>query len=227
MIVALTVLILILGSGVVYFAQAATTSNNASSATISSLQNSVSSLQSTNSELQSQLATISSAPTGNGSLSESINAERIYAADNASVVTVEGDELVTTSSLLGTGTEVETVLGSGFAISYLNQYYVVTNNHVVDGVSNITATFSDGDSYPVKVIGTDVYSDLAVITVPGAPISEFVPLQLISSDGVVVGQPVVVIGNPYGLSGSVTFGIVSQLGRTIEGRPRTASRFRT
>jgi S1-C subfamily serine protease len=176
----------------------------------------VSSLQSTNNELQSQLATVSTTPSGNGSVSESINAEHIYAADNASVVTIEGDELVTVSSLLGTGTEVETVLGSGFVTSYLNQYYIVTNNHVVDGVSNITATFSDGDAYPVKVIGTDVYSDLAVVTVPSAPISEFVPLQLISSDGVVVGQPVVVIGNPYGLSGSITFGIVSQLGRTIE-----------
>jgi S1-C subfamily serine protease len=216
MIAAFVVLVLILGSGLVYFAQAAATGNNASSATISSLQNSVSSLQSTNNELQSQLATVSTTPSGNGSVSESINAEHIYAADNASVVTIEGDELVTVSSLLGTGTEVETVLGSGFVTSYLNQYYIVTNNHVVDGVSNITATFSDGDAYPVKVIGTDVYSDLAVVTVPSAPISEFVPLQLISSDGVVVGQPVVVIGNPYGLSGSITFGIVSQLGRTIE-----------
>jgi S1-C subfamily serine protease len=210
----LVVLVLILGAAVVYFADATTVHTDTSSATISSLQSSVSSLQGTNSLLQSQLAALSSAPTGN--VSGSIDAERIYDVDNASVVTIQGDELVTGSSLFGAGTEVETVLGSGFVISYSNQYYIVTNNHVVDGVSNMTVTFSDGDSYPLKVVGTDPYSDLAVVTAPSAPSSEFVPLQLISSDDILVGQPVVVIGNPYGLSGSITFGIVSQLGRTIE-----------
>lgn len=216
---ALLVLVLILGSGVVYLAVPKTPNNSNDSndgATISSLQTSISSLQSTNSELQSQLASLVSQPAANGTGAESINAEQIYAAANASVVTIEGNELVSVSSIIGTQSEVETVLGSGFVISYLNQYYVVTNNHVVDGVSNLTMTFSDGDSYPVKVIGTDPYSDLAVVSAPAAPSSEFVPLEVISSDDVVVGEPVVVIGNPYGLSGSITFGIVSQLGRTIE-----------
>jgi S1-C subfamily serine protease len=213
--VVLVVLVLILGAAVVYFADA-TTNTDTSSATISSLQSSVSSLQGTNSLLQSQLAALSSVSTGNGSVSGSIDAEHIYAVANPSVVTIQGDELVTGSGLFGTGTGVETVLGSGFVISYSDQYYIVTNNHVVDGVSNMTVTFSDGDSYPLKVVGTDPYSDLAVVTAPSTPASEFVPLQLISSDDVLVGQPVVVIGNPYGLSGSITFGIVSQLGRTIE-----------
>jgi S1-C subfamily serine protease len=85
----------------------------------------------------------------------------------------------------------------------------------VNGVSNMTVTFADGDAYPAKVIGTDPYSDLAVVTV-NAPAKEFVPLDIISSVNVEVGQPVVAIGNPYGLSGSMTFGIVSQLGRTIQ-----------
>jgi S1-C subfamily serine protease len=214
--VVLVVLVLILGAAVVYFADATTTHTDTSSATISSLQSSVSSLQGTNSLLQSQLAALSSTTTGNVSVSGSIDAEHIYAVDNASVVTIQGDELVAGSGLFGTGTQVETILGSGFVISYLNQYYIVTNNHVVDGVSNMTVTFSDGDSYPLKVVGTDPYSDLAVVTAPSAPSSEFVPLQLVSSDNILVGQPVVVIGNPYGLSGSITFGIVSQLGRTIE-----------
>ncbi|MDA4113312.1 MAG: trypsin-like peptidase domain-containing protein, partial [Thaumarchaeota archaeon] len=214
--VALVVLVLILGAAVVYFADATATHTDTNSATISSLQSSVSSLRGTNSLLQSQLAALSGATTGNVSVSGSIDAEHIYAVDNASVVTIQGEELVTGSGLFGTGTAVETVLGSGFVISYSNQYYIVTNNHVVDGVSNMTVTFSDGDSYPLKVVGTDPYSDLSVVTAPSAPTGEFVPLQLISSDGVLVGQPVVVIGNPYGLSGSITFGIVSQLGRTIE-----------
>ena len=209
-------MVLILGAAVVYFADATTAHTDTSSATISSLQSSVSSLQGINSLLQSEVVALSSAPAGNVSVSGSIDAEHIYAADNASVVTIQGDELVTGSGLFASGTGVETVLGSGFVISYSNQYYIVTNNHVVDGVSNTTVTFSDGDSYPLKVVGTDPYSDLAVVMVPGAPASEFLPLQLISSNGVLVGQPVVVIGNPYGLSGSITFGIVSQLGRTIE-----------
>jgi S1-C subfamily serine protease len=213
-IIALVVLVLILGSGLVYFAQAST--DNADSATISSLQSSVSSLQASNNQLQSQLAAASTVPTGNTSVSLSINAEQIYAAASPSVVTLEGNELVTATGLFGSQTEVETVLGSGFVINYSGQYYIVTNDHVVNGVSNITATFSDGDSYPVTVIGTDAYSDLAVVTVPTAPTSEFTPIQLVSSNNVVVGQPVVVIGNPYGLSGSITFGIISQLGRTIE-----------
>jgi serine protease Do len=215
-VVILAVLALILGSGLVYFAQAAATNNSASSATISSLQSSVSSLQATNNELQSQLAAVSTTSQGNSSISQSINAEQIYSVDNASVVTIQGTEIVSATGLFGTQSGVETVLGSGFVILYSNQYYIVTNDHVVNGVSNITATFADGDSYPVKVIGTDVYSDLAIVTVPSSPAFEFVPLQLVSSNNVVVGQPVVVIGNPYGLSGSITFGIVSQLGRTIE-----------
>ena len=91
----------------------------------------------------------------------------------------------------------------------------MTNYHVVHGVSNLTVTFSDGNAYPAKVVGTDAYSDIAVVSVV-APSSEFVPLTIVSSSGVQVGQPVVAIGNPYGLSGSMTFGIVSQLGRTIQ-----------
>jgi S1-C subfamily serine protease len=216
LLVAFVVMALILGSGVVYFAEAATTNSASTSATISSLQSSVSSLRQTNNELQSQLAALSTAPQGNGSIAQSINAEGIYAAANASVVTLQGQEVVTSGGLFGTGSAVETILGSGFVTLYSNQYYIVTNNHVVDGVSNITVTFSDGNSYPVKVVGTDAYSDLAVVSAPSAPSKEFVPLQLVSSNGVLVGQPIVVIGNPYGLSGSITFGIVSQLGRTIQ-----------
>ena len=131
-------------------------------------------------------------------------------------MTIQGSALVNTSTILGPTSSVETLLGSGFAISYSGSYYVVTNYHVVNGVTNMTVTFSNGDAYPGKVVGRDAYSDLAIITVVGAPSKEFIPLQLVPSSGVVVGQPVVVIGNPYGLSGSITYGIVSQLGRTIQ-----------
>ena len=76
-------------------------------------------------------------------------------------------------------------------------------------------TFSNGDSYPAKVIGSDPYSDLAIVSVQ-APSSEFYPLTLATSSSLRVGDSVVAIGDPYGLTGSMTEGIVSQLGRTIQ-----------
>jgi S1-C subfamily serine protease len=108
------------------------------------------------------------------------------------------------------------VLGSGFVITYQNSTYIITNYHVVAGDSNLTVTFSDGNAYPARVVGSDPYSDLAVVAVDGAPSSEFTSLQVVSSSGLIVGQQVYAIGNPYGLSGSLTVGIVSQLGRTIQ-----------
>jgi S1-C subfamily serine protease len=126
----------------------------------------------------------------------------IYAQDSASVVTIEGVQ------------SGSPVLGSGFVYAYQGSNYVITNFHVVQNDTELTTTFQDGNAYPTKVIGTDGYSDLAVVSV-SAPASEFHPLQITRSSLLKVGQPVVAIGNPFGLSGSVTFGIVSQLGRTL------------
>jgi len=207
------ILVLVVGSGLIYFVGSGQTTG-ATGSSISSLQSSVSSLQSTNSALQSQLSSLE-ATSGNTSLT-GINPEAIYSTDNRSIVTIQGSALVTTNTIFGPVSSVETVLGSGFVISYSGTYYIVTNFHVVNGFTNMTVTFSDGNAYPLKVVGTDPYSDLAVVSVSTAPTSEYVPLQIISSSGVVVGEPVVVIGNPYGLANSMTFGIVSQLGRTIQ-----------
>lgn len=130
----------------------------------------------------------------------------IYAKTSMSVVTVQGLQVTSSGS--------EPVLGSGFVIKPLNDYYIVTNFHVVQNDTDITVTFSNGDAYPAKVIGTDPYSDLAVLNA-SAPSSEFHPLMIGSSGSLEVGEPLVAIGNPFGLSGSMTFGITSQLGRTI------------
>ena len=107
------------------------------------------------------------------------------------------------------------MLGSGFIMTYNNANYVVTNFHVVDGATNMTVIFWNGNAYPATVVGTDPYSDLAIVKVPSAPASEFHPLTLSTSSSVHVGDPVAAIGNPFGLSGSLTVGVVSQLGRTI------------
>ena len=160
----------------------------------------INSLESQNAQLQSQLAakTQISNATALG-----LDTVKIYQEDSTGVVTVQGTQ----------GTN-GTVLGSGFVIILSGSDYIVTNYHVVKGVSGTTVTFQNGDAYPATVVGSDGYSDLAVLKLT-APASEFHPLEVVSSSSLGVGQPVAAIGNPFGLSGSMTVGIVSQLGRTI------------
>jgi S1-C subfamily serine protease len=211
-IIAVAVLIVVILATVAYYNLALGDQARTSSAKIGSLDSQIKGQQDTINALESQIA--SSTGQVNNSLN-GINPSSIYRADNGSVVTIQGDATISVSTILGQESEAETVLGSGFVAVYLDSLYIVTNFHVVNGVQNLTVTFADGDAYPAKVVGTDPYSDLAVVTV-NAPAKEFVPLQVISSANVEVGQPVAAIGNPYGLSGSMTFGIVSQLGRTIQ-----------
>jgi S1-C subfamily serine protease len=153
----------------------------------------------------------------NGSSSPSIDAVQIYKNANESVVTVEGFTTTTVAGFFGIGSQSvqAEILGSGFILNYDNANYIVTNFHVVDGVTNMTAIFWNGDAYPASVVGTDPYSDLAIVKAPTAPASEFHPLTLSSSSSIQVGEPVAAIGNPFGLSGSLTVGVISQLGRTI------------
>lgn len=175
----------------------------------SSLQSEITSLAQANQALQSQLSSANSTQTPPGS------AEVLYSTAVPSVVTVQGYEVTTQSSFFGQVPSITGIQGSGFVVSYQGSYYVVTNNHVVDGVSNITVTFSDGNSYPASVKGTDPYRDLAVLGVQ-APTSEFRPLTVVGSiQAVQVGETVYAIGSPFGLSGSLTVGVVSQVGRTI------------
>ena len=106
------------------------------------------------------------------------------------------------------------VQGSGFVYNFSGVMVVITNNHVVHGTTAVSVTFSNGNGYEARVNGTDPYADLAVLTV-NASASEFKPLEIVGSSMLLVGDPVVAIGNPYGLVGSLTTGIVSALGRTI------------
>ena len=155
------------------------------------------------------------AVSGGGPSAIAIDAVQIYKGSNQSVVTVDGFITQTVNSFFGQVTQIGEVLGSGFLMTYNSANYVVTNFHVVDGAKNMTVIFWNGDAYPATVVGTDPYSDLAIVKVPTAPASEFHPLTLSSSSSVHVGDPVAAIGNPFGLSGSLTVGVISQLGRTI------------
>jgi len=106
------------------------------------------------------------------------------------------------------------VQGSGFVYNFSGRMVVITNYHVVQRAVNLTVTFIDGNGYAATVLGSDPYVDLAVLSV-NAPSSEFKPLEIVSSSTLKVGDIVVAVGNPYGLAGSMSIGIVSALGRII------------
>jgi S1-C subfamily serine protease len=127
----------------------------------------------------------------------------LYANLRDSVVLIQGT------------TSTGTVQGSGFAYSFNGRNVIVTNYHVVEGTSGLSVTFSDGKGYAATTIGSDPYADLAVVSVNGAPSSEFKPVTIVSSSPLRVGEPVIAIGNPYGLVGSLTTGVVSATGRSI------------
>ena len=104
-------------------------------------------------------------------------------------------------------------LGSGFLFDQAG--HVVTNYHVVEGAEDLEVDFPSGQKFRGEVIGTDLDSDLAVIKVD-APTDVLFPLNMGDSDNLKVGQMVVAIGNPFGLTGTMTLGIVSAQGRTLE-----------
>ncbi len=104
--------------------------------------------------------------------------------------------------------------GSGFVID--TEGHVITNNHVIEGASKVTVKLGDSEtSYDAEVVGTDPGTDIALLKVD-APESEFHPLRLGRSSDLEVGDPVVAIGNPFGLDRTVTSGIVSALQRDIQ-----------
>ena len=105
--------------------------------------------------------------------------------------------------------------GSGFIVD--PDGYIVTNNHVVDGAHKITVTLDDGSSHPAKVIGRDAKTDLALLKIDAGKALPFVAFGESAKEQ--VGDWVVAVGNPFGLGGTVTAGIVSAHGRNINGGP--------
>jgi S1-C subfamily serine protease len=161
---------------------------------VSSLQNQVSALQGSQNATYQNITILQNGT----SLAE------IYNNVAASVVLVQGE------------TSDGGVQGSGFVYDFAGRNVILTNNHVVQDTTNLSVTFSNGHGYSAAVLGTDAYSDLAVVSVSSdAPTSEFKPLTIVSSSTLGVGEPVIAIGNPYGLVGSLTTGVVSATGRTI------------
>ena len=110
--------------------------------------------------------------------------------------------------------QVEIDKGTGSGVIFRSDGYIVTNNHVIEGAKDITVALADGRTLPATLVGTDPYSDLAVIKVDATdlPTAEFG-----NSDDIMVGEPAIAIGNPLGLEfqGSVTAGVISALNRTL------------
>jgi S1-C subfamily serine protease len=103
-------------------------------------------------------------------------------------------------------------LGSGFV--WDEQGNIITNNHVVAGADEIEVTFADGTVVPAELIGADPDSDLAVIHVD-LPSQQLIPVEVADSNQLRVGQLAIAIGNPFGLDGTMTVGIISALGRSL------------
>jgi S1-C subfamily serine protease len=109
----------------------------------------------------------------------------------------------------------------GSAVVFTSDGFLLTNAHVVGSGRAGTASFADGSSAPFSVVGADPLSDLAVVRAGG---STPPPAELGEADNLVVGQLVVAVGNPLGLAGSVTAGVVSALGRSLPTRSGSAAR---
>ncbi len=136
--------------------------------------------------------------------SKSLSLIEIFEKSEAGVVRVNVQRIGQTEGSSG--------VGSGFVFD--KNGHVITNAHVIDNARKIIVTFLDGRSYNAEVVGTDVYTDIGVIRVDADP-NLLKPLSLGDSSNLKVGEPIAAIGNPFGLSGSMTAGIVSQLGRLL------------
>ncbi|KGN40097.1 S1C family serine protease [Knoellia aerolata] len=109
---------------------------------------------------------------------------------------------------------IKTDSGEGSGVVIDDSGHVITNNHVVAGADELTVTMSDGRTFKARIQGTDPSTDLAVVTIEGAP-DDLRPISIGDSDALKVGDPVMAVGNPLGLAGTVTTGIVSALNRPV------------
>jgi S1-C subfamily serine protease len=188
-------------------------SHSTASGRIDDLQNQLSTLQ----EQISNLHSTQNITNENNTyfIENNVSLSQLYEQVKDSVVVVQGIIVETYYYPWGQPyyqySEVE---GSGFVSNLTGQFVIITNYHVVQGAINITVTFTDGDAYVANVTGSDPYADLAVLSA-NAPQYEYKPLSVISSSTLKVGDPVIAVGTPLGLTGSLTSGIVSALGRTV------------
>ena len=143
--------------------------------------------------------------------------DTLYQNLENSVVQITSTVTTTRSNIIINGNPLQqqsSRLGSGFV--YDNQGHIITNNHVVSGVTNVDVALSNGDIFSAKVIGTDKFDDIAVLQLIDNYTDEsLTPVSFADSSQIKVGDQVIAIGNPFGLSNTMTTGIVSQIGRLL------------
>ena len=157
-------------------------------------------------------ATVTTVDTGSNVANADLSVGQIAKAATKSVVEVDATTSGGDQSFPYGNNGSQSAEGTGFV--YDTKGDIVTNPHVVSGASSVKVKFSDGSTYTATVVGSDAATDIAVLHV-NAPSSKLNPLTLADSSKVEVGDGVVAIGNPFGLDGTVTSGIVSAVGREI------------
>ena len=146
---------------------------------------------------------------------KALSVNQIYSEDSPGVVYITAEQKAQSTPFNPFGqSQGGTATGSGFVID--NSGHILTNNHVVAGSDNVTVRVGgeDGQTFDAKVVGSDPSTDVAVLAVDSGS-DQLQPLELGSSSGVKVGDPVVAIGNPFGLDRTATAGIVSAVQRQI------------
>lgn len=151
------------------------------------------------------------AQTENENNSSSVSISQIFKDVQGSVVQITREN--PSASPDSPGDENVTSLGSGFVFD--KEGRIITNHHVVRDSKNVDVTFIDGNRYVASVVGSDPFNDIAVIDISQNISGQLSPLTLGNSSAVEIGDQVIAIGNPYGLAGSMSVGIVSQKGRLI------------
>jgi S1-C subfamily serine protease len=142
-------------------------------------------------------------------IGESVGIERSYEYSLVDIFEKSEESVVQVNVLRGGS---DGGIGSGFV--YSEEGYIITNQHVVRDAKKVTVTFLDGEAYIGDVIGTDPDLDIAVVKV--SPSNTYLqPITIGDSSELKVGEKIAAIGNPFGLSGSMTSGIVSQIGRLL------------
>ncbi|MHB1294042.1 MAG: S1C family serine protease [Anaerolineae bacterium] len=157
--------------------------------------------------------------------------ERLYEEANPATVNITVASLMTDRKGIPLVPQSDTpsseeylIEGQGSGFVYDTRGHIVTNNHVVAGADRVWVTFSDDTVAPADVVGTDPDSDLAVIRVD-ADMEHLPFLRLGDSEALKVGQQVVAIGNPFGLQGTMTTGIVSALGRSLDASAESGGQY--
>ncbi|MCX8205030.1 MAG: trypsin-like peptidase domain-containing protein [Candidatus Nezhaarchaeota archaeon] len=173
-----------------------------SSSSISYLQSQVTSLQSQLSQLQRAIEALRLSEVRYHVVVSNVSLPGLYEGVKDSVVMVRSKSPQLQAQ------------GSGFIYNFSGRLVVVTNYHVVAEAAEVTVRLASGDEYLATVLGSDPYADLAVLSV-NAPLDKLKPLEVVSSSTLRVGDVVIAVGNPYGLVGSLSIGVVSALGRTI------------